>query len=147
MRPTIQSISAIALMATVLTFPATAQSSQHDDHHPETTYEPSPELAEGLTRGIGSILEISETDGVLSLTHAPIESLGWPSMTMNFNVSSNVELEGFAPGDAIEFDFDPSQTSGFEIKALRKTSTKTVVYSLKDAEHNDTSPHGGHGDH
>ncbi len=147
MPTTIQSIAAFALMATAITLPTTAQSGQHADHHPEITYEPSPELADDLARGVGSILDIDEADGILNLTHTSIESLGWPSMTMNFNVSSNVGLEGFAPGDAIEFDFNPSEASGFEIKALRKISAKNVVDLLQDVEPNDASPHGGHGDH
>ncbi len=147
MRPTIQSIVAFALMATAFTLPAAAQSGQHADHHPETTYEPSPELAEGLARGVGSVLEVNASQRLLNLTHTPIESLGWPSMTMNFSVSSEIDLEGFAPGDAIEFDFNPSQASGFEIKALRRTSAKTVVDSLKDAEPDDATARDGHGDH
>lgn len=147
MQLTIQSISAFALMTTVLTLPAKAQSDPHADHHPEIIYESSPELAVGLARGVGSILEVNEADRVLNLTHAPIASLGWPSMNMNFSVASEIDLESFAAGDAIEFDFDPSQASGFKIKALRKVSSKTVVESLKNAEPADAKTHDGHGAH
>lgn len=147
MRPTLQSIAAFALMATAIPLPTTAQSGQHADHHPEITYKPSPELAAGLARGVGSILEINEADRILNLTHAPIDSLGWPSMTMKFGVSLELEIHDFAPGDTIEFDFDPSQASGFEIKALRKASSKAAVESLKNAEPADAKTHDDHGAH
>lgn len=147
MQLTIHTISAFALMTTVLTFPAMAQSDPHSDHHPEIIYEPSPELAVGLARGVGSILEVNEAGRIVNLTHAPIASLGWPSMNVNFSVASEIELESFAAGDAVEFDFDPSQASGFKIKALRKVSSKAVVESLKNAEPADAKTHDGHGAH
>ena len=44
----------------------------------------------------------------VSISHAPIEALGWPAMTMTFRAESPQLIEGIAVGDAVAFQFRQS---------------------------------------
>jgi Cu(I)/Ag(I) efflux system membrane fusion protein len=41
----------------------------------------------------------------VTLHHGPIESLRWPSMTMEFRVANQALLAGLTPGLAVTFEF------------------------------------------
>jgi Cu(I)/Ag(I) efflux system membrane fusion protein len=49
-------------------------------------------------------LEAINPDGTVSITHQPIASLGWPGMTMNFDLANASLVQGIAPGSAITFE-------------------------------------------
>ncbi|HCI14082.1 MAG: efflux transporter periplasmic adaptor subunit [Gallionellales bacterium GWA2_60_142] len=49
-------------------------------------------------------LEAINADGTLSITHEPIKSLGWPGMTMDFELSNSSLAQGIKPGSAISFE-------------------------------------------
>lgn len=51
----------------------------------------------------GVVIDIDHTSRILKLKHAPIEALGWPSMTMNFDVSETVDLKQLEKGQSIRF--------------------------------------------
>ncbi|OGS94039.1 MAG: hypothetical protein A2X75_03895 [Gallionellales bacterium GWE2_58_10] len=42
--------------------------------------------------------------GKINLTHGPIESLGWPGMTMDFAVKDKAILKGINPGQKVTFE-------------------------------------------
>lgn len=50
------------------------------------------------------ILEAINADGTVSITHEPIKSLGWPGMTMDFELSNSSLAQGIKPGTAITFE-------------------------------------------
>ncbi len=62
-----------------------------------------PETAEELVAGTGIIIEIGLTSRMLKLKHEPIEALGWPAMTMNFDVADGIDLAGLEKGQSIRF--------------------------------------------
>lgn len=43
-------------------------------------------------------------DGTVSISHAPIKSLGWPAMTMDFALANSALAAGIAPGSTITFE-------------------------------------------
>lgn len=53
--------------------------------------------------GSGDITELSG-DGV-SISHGPVESIGWPAMTMTFQARQGGMLQGLNVGDPVEFSF------------------------------------------
>jgi Cu(I)/Ag(I) efflux system membrane fusion protein len=57
----------------------------------------------------------------LNLQHDPIPAVGWPGMTMDFELAPGVSLEGLAPGDAVEFEMS-GRDDGFRILGIRKRS-------------------------
>jgi len=40
----------------------------------------------------------------INLTHGPVESLGWPGMTMNFKIKDAAILKGVKPGQKVAFE-------------------------------------------
>lgn len=53
--------------------------------------------------GNGDITEIS-SDSV-TISHGPVESIGWPAMTMTFLAPSPDMLQGLNVGDPVDFQF------------------------------------------
>lgn len=56
-------------------------------------------------------------DGSVSITHGPVKSLGWPGMTMDFQVKDKALLKGIKAGQKISFDIG-KEASGYVITAI-----------------------------
>jgi Cu/Ag efflux protein CusF len=56
-------------------------------------------------RAAGKIDEIDLKSGTASIEHGPVESLKWPSMTMEFKFANEALLKGLKPGTPIDFEF------------------------------------------
>ena len=70
-------------------------------------------------KGVGVVTEIDAKEQILTLKHEPIPSLGWPTMTMPFHVTSPDLLKGLKVGQKIAFD--TREAPGLpEITAIRK---------------------------
>jgi Cu(I)/Ag(I) efflux system membrane fusion protein len=74
---------------------------------------------EEIHHGMGTVVAVNG-DGTVTLQHDPIESLGWPEMTMDFSVSSNVDLSEFAEGDRMHFMLVKSPEGPFIITTAMK---------------------------
>ena len=73
------------------------------------------------TSGISSmaiIREINTQSHVLKLKHEPIEALGWPGMTMNFNVSEDIDLGSFKTGQSVHFTMRKLDEGGYVIEQI-----------------------------
>lgn len=64
------------------------------------------------------ILESINPDGTVSITHDPINSLGWPGMTMDFTLANASLAEGIKPGTAISFELVERKPGEFLITSL-----------------------------
>ncbi|TCK18336.1 Cu(I)/Ag(I) efflux system membrane fusion protein [Thiogranum longum] len=53
--------------------------------------------------GMGVVNEIFAGERRVNISHEPIEALGWPAMTMDFNLDENASLEGITPGAKVHF--------------------------------------------
>lgn len=69
--------------------------------------------------GMGTVVSISE-DGSVTLTHDPIDSLGWPSMTMDFSVADGVDISMFEAGDRMHFMIVKTDEGPFIITTAMK---------------------------
>lgn len=68
--------------------------------------------------GAATVQMIDLDKGIARLAHAPIASLNWPAMTMNFRVGEHVRIQGIKVNDKVIFTF--MQTSGeYVITAIR----------------------------
>ena len=56
----------------------------------------------------------------ITLNHAPVAALEWPSMVMPFALANAALVEGLEPGDTVEFTFS-QQDTGPRIESIRKT--------------------------
>ncbi|MEO8332537.1 MAG: efflux RND transporter periplasmic adaptor subunit [Gallionella sp.] len=50
------------------------------------------------------VLDAFNGDGTVSITHKPIASLGWPGMTMDFELANSSLAKDIPPGSAITFE-------------------------------------------
>jgi Cu(I)/Ag(I) efflux system membrane fusion protein len=57
-----------------------------------------------MPKGTGKVVEIDPKSGNVTLAHEPIPELGWPSMTMGFDVKDAQQLKALKPGDQVEFE-------------------------------------------
>jgi Cu(I)/Ag(I) efflux system membrane fusion protein len=53
----------------------------------------------------GRIDDVDVKAGTAMITHAPVESLKWPAMTMEFTFANESLTKGLKPGSAISFEF------------------------------------------
>ena len=53
--------------------------------------------------GAGDITEVSGDR--VTLSHGPVESIGWPAMTMTFRAGSPEMVQGLNVGDPVSFQF------------------------------------------
>ena len=67
--------------------------------------------------GVGVVRKVDAAQGKVTLQHEPIESLGWPAMTMAFHVKDGHLLAGLAPGRKVRFAF-VQQGSQYVITAI-----------------------------
>lgn len=52
----------------------------------------------------GVVNSIDLRGGKINMTHGPVESLGWPGMTMDFAVKDKAILKGINPGQKVVFE-------------------------------------------
>jgi len=53
---------------------------------------------------MGTLRKVMPEKNVVNISHEPIDELGWPSMTMDIDVSSGIMLKDFKPGDHVMFE-------------------------------------------
>jgi Cu(I)/Ag(I) efflux system protein CusF len=61
--------------------------------------------------GVGVVQSIDAAAGTVTISHQPIESIGWPAMTMPFKVAKPELLQHVAAGDKVEFTLDGKDMS------------------------------------
>jgi Cu(I)/Ag(I) efflux system membrane fusion protein len=67
--------------------------------------EPQAEAAAKPVRyaGQATVKGVDQAARVLNLAHDPIEALGWPAMTMNFDVDESADISALQVGETIHF--------------------------------------------
>ena len=68
--------------------------------------------------GVGVVRGVDASAGTVTLQHEPIQSIGWPAMTMPFSVQDKTALQGLKPGQKVEFAF-VQQGSKSVIKSIK----------------------------
>ena len=74
----------------------------------------------------GRIDEIDAKNGTASIEHGPVESLKWPSMTMEFTFANSALLSGLKPGASIDFEFVERGQGEWVITAIKQKSTNAA---------------------
>jgi len=69
-----------------------------------TTVAPKPAAAAKLYETVGRIEQI--TPKSVTLSHEPVPAIGWPAMTMTFQLSDPSIVRGLKTGDRVRFGFD-----------------------------------------
>lgn len=74
--------------------------------------------AQAKHTGTGKINRIDQKAGKANVTHGPIASLGWPAMTMDFDVKDKQGLSQVKPGDNVTFDLAEEKKGHYVITRI-----------------------------
>lgn len=76
---------------------------------------------EKMPQGRGKVTAINRKNAQITLAHEPITELGWPAMTMPFQVKQPKQLDTLKPGDEVSFDLRAHPaTDEYEIVDIHK---------------------------
>jgi Cu(I)/Ag(I) efflux system membrane fusion protein len=67
----------------------------------------------------GTLDAINVSDKTITVSHAPVASLKWPAMTMDFVPADPSLIAGLKPGAQIEFDFKEGKPGEWVISSLK----------------------------
>lgn len=88
----------------------------------------------------GEITDVMQGGSSITIQHQPVKEWNWPGMTMNFSVSSQVDLKAWQAGDNIRFQMKKQPDGSYEIvniqagSALKKEVWATGTVSLLMAD-------------
>jgi Cu(I)/Ag(I) efflux system membrane fusion protein len=74
--------------------------------------------APGLFVGVGQVDAVGATD--ITITHGPIASLKWPSMTMAFGKPDAKAFAGIRSGDMVRFEFRQGGPTDWELVSVQR---------------------------
>jgi membrane fusion protein, copper/silver efflux system len=75
-------------------------------------------------KGRGTVRALDLQTGSIELEHAPIASLNWPAMTMNFGVRDKALLKGLKPGQTVDIEFVQEVPGQFVITGISPASAQ-----------------------
>ena len=70
----------------------------------------------------GTVESIDLEASRITLSHGPVETLGWPAMTMAFKLADPALARGLKEGQSVSFTFD-KQGDDYRITAIAPQST------------------------
>lgn len=98
------SVSVAMLLVAPITTTAAEQPENNNHMNHNAMSKSAPETT---AMASGTVKKINMASGTIIIAHGPVESLGWPPMTMSFKASPNL-MRDLKEGDAIEFEFASS---------------------------------------
>lgn len=94
-------LTTAALSVAFIALPASADTN-HDGQKHGSKMQQSAQTQ--TAQGQGTVKALDPAKQQITLTHGPIESLGWPGMTMPFKVADGASTEGLSVGDEVSFE-------------------------------------------
>ena len=73
---------------------------------------------------VGVVNSVDTAQRKISLTHEPIPSIGWPSMTMDFPVAPSVDLNAVKPGSHVDFIMEKGKNGLYEIQSVQPAGAR-----------------------
>jgi len=65
----------------------------------------SDKKAGQVHKGSGKVTKVDPAKGTVTISHGPVPTINWPSMTMTFGVKDKAMLDKVKPGANVEFGF------------------------------------------
>lgn len=78
-----------------------------------------PAMTAALYETTGKIEQL--TSSSITLSHEPVPAIGWPAMTMTFQLGNSALARGYKPGDRVKFGFDQPPT-GPTVRRMAKVA-------------------------
>ena len=87
--------------------------------------------SEKMPLGRGKVIEIDTKSGKVTLEHEPIAELGWPAMTMGFNVKETRALTKLKVGDTVQFELKSNpKTEQYDIEHINKQTSMSSTSKM-----------------
>ncbi|NNJ72356.1 MAG: efflux RND transporter periplasmic adaptor subunit [Enterobacterales bacterium] len=80
----------------------------------------------------GEINEVNIEDRLINITHGPLEAWDMPGMTMNFEVSDDVDIEQLKAGQNLHFEVIRAESGMFSIIVIHITSEPEIENIKQD---------------
>ena len=68
--------------------------------------------------GTGTVNAIMDAERRVNISHGPIPALGWPGMTMDFDLADSATTEGIKVGQRVAFRLRKRADGAYEIESL-----------------------------
>ena len=72
----------------------------------------------------GVVNAVDPSRRTINLTHEPIPSIGWPSMTMDFPVAPSVDLNAVNAGAQVNFTIEKGKNGMYEIQSVKPAGAR-----------------------
>jgi Cu/Ag efflux protein CusF len=72
----------------------------------------------------GTVNKIDPASHKVNLTHQPIPKIGWPTMTMDFDVAPAVNLGAIKPGVQVDFSMEQGKDGMYVIQSIAPRGAK-----------------------
>jgi len=99
-----QFLTTLALVSALSTTAALAQQKM-DDMKSMDTAKKSATSAQANHMAKGTVKKIDDKTGWVLMAHEPVNSMGWPAMTMSFKAKDKSLLDKLAVGKKVDFGF------------------------------------------
>ena len=80
----------------------------------------SANSAAGTHRASGTVKNTDPARGTVTFDHGPVESMKWPAMTMEFEVSDKKMLDTLKPGNKVEFQFREKSKGKYVVTDIKR---------------------------
>jgi Cu/Ag efflux protein CusF len=67
----------------------------------------------------GTVNGVDPQKRTINLSHGPVSALGWPAMTMDFPVSSAVDITRIKPGSRVDFSLEKDKGGTYQIQSVQ----------------------------
>lgn len=100
-----------------------AHGSGRDDHEPINVF------------GSGLVEDMNRREGWLMIRHGPIDALGWPAMTMKFDVTRAVDMSRIRVGQNVHFSIEPDNAGTYRVNMVHLVDSDAEKVEAMPAEH------------
>jgi Cu/Ag efflux protein CusF len=73
----------------------------------------------GAAKASGVVNAVDAAQRKVNVSYASIKQLGWPAMTMDFPVGSDVDLNGITPGTKVNFTLIKGSGGAWTVDTLK----------------------------
>ncbi|MFD2231795.1 efflux RND transporter periplasmic adaptor subunit [Alkalimarinus sediminis] len=80
-------------------------------------------MASDTVTATGKVNKVMDDMAMLSITHDPIDTWGWPTMKMDFPVAEGISLDGLSSGQNITFDLQKQGDWDYMITRIEGSQT------------------------
>jgi Cu/Ag efflux protein CusF len=73
-------------------------------------------------QGTGTVNSVDTAAHKVNVSHGPIPAIGFPAMTMDFEVAPSVDLKAVKPGTRVNFTVEQGQDGMYVIQSIKPAS-------------------------